>query len=131
VTLTAPLVETRICPFESNSTASTSSAFCVKPTSEPSKCIEKMPAVKSPSEVAVKRTMSESSMLRGPGSVPATSKERRRVVALAQEKASMRKVERPTSEPSKARLKAVPSKKTTSSSAALTVPTVPALRSEK
>jgi len=48
----------------------------------------KVPAVVAPSEVAVKRTMSESSTVPAiPGTVPETSKERSRLVAESQEKA--------------------------------------------
>ena len=54
-------VEIAISPVDRSSTASTSAAVVVRPTSEPSKYMENVPAVLAPSEVASKRTMSESS----------------------------------------------------------------------
>jgi hypothetical protein len=88
--------------------------------------------VVDPSEVALKRTMSESSVVPAiPGTEPGASNESRRLMGAIQEKASMRNAAIPTSEPSKARLKLVPSKKRTSSFSAAIPPTVTASRSEK
>ena len=93
-----------------------------------------VPAVVEPSELASKRTTSESSIVPAtPGSAaPSVSSEKRSESGSSQLNASRRRLERPTSEPSNARLNvATPSKKTTSSFAAEIPPTVPLASSEK
>jgi hypothetical protein len=61
-TETVPVVDITSRPSDRSSKASTSAADAVRPTSEPSKYMENAPAVVAPSEVASKRTTSESSI---------------------------------------------------------------------
>ena len=111
-TLAEPSVDSTNFPFESSSKASTSSPDVVRPTSEPSKYTLNAPLVGVPSDVASKRmTCREWSPIvpATPGRVaPSESREKSRVVALSQPNASIRRLPRPTSEPSNARLNVVP-----------------------
>src|SRR5262245_28013762 len=126
-TLAEPSVESTTVPFASSSKASTSSPDVVKPTSEPSKYMLNVPVVLVPSVNASKRMTSESSIVPvTPGSVaPSLSSEKTSESASSQPKASSRRLASPTSEPSKATLKVVPSYETTSSFATDMPPTVP------
>ena len=101
----------------------------MSPTSDPSRYIENTPEVVGPRDVASKRITSESSTVSAsPGSVPGASNESSRESASNRSKASIRKGDSPTSEPSNERRNAAPSYARTSSFAAATPPTVvPAL----
>src|SRR5688572_1622994 len=94
----------------------------------------KVPLVVGPSEDASKRTTSDSSIVPAtPGkTAPSVSSEKRSEPASSRVNASRRRLDKPTSEPSKKRLKVpAPSKNTTSSFATDTPPTVPLDSSEK
>ena len=133
-TLTEPSVERITLPFARISKASTSSPEVVRPTSEPSKYMLNAPLVVGPSEVASKRTTSESSIVPAtPERVaPSESSENSSESASSQPNTSIRRLASPTSEPSKAMLNVeFPSNETTSSLATATPPTVPSFRRVK
>jgi len=103
-TVNDPVVLMRIRPSGAKPTASISSLFVVNPTSEPSKYHEKVPAVFSPSEAGVKRTMSESSTLPRPSMVVELTKLKRIVPSDISRNAATSappETPSPTSEPSK------------------------------
>ncbi len=101
-TLKDPSVLRTNLPSGAKSIASTSSAFEVKPTSEPSKYHPNVPAVFVPSDVGMKRMMSESSTVPRPLIVAGASSEMSMLPSVIRAKASTSPV-MPTSEPSKYR----------------------------
>ena len=100
VTPNAPSVLITSLPSGAKPIASISSAVVDKPTSEPSKYQENVPAVVEPSEVGVNRMISESSTVPKVPTAPSVSTLNRIVPSGIRKKASISLVT-PTSDPSK------------------------------
>ena len=130
VPLNEPWVEISRFPLLSSWNPSMSSPLELRPTSLPSRYIENVPAVAVPRLLAVNSTTSESSIVRPP-MVPAVLNDINISVSLITDSASISKLPRPTSEPSNSRLKSVPLKAMTSSSATLKPPTTVLFCTEK
>ena len=129
VTETLPVVLMSSRPSVRSSNASTSSSVVDRPTSEPSKYHDQVPAVVPPVEVGTNFRMSESSTAPKPVSVKSVSKLISRPPSGCRSKASTSVLARPMSEPSMTSVHAPVAMFliSTSSSAKATPPAVPEL----
>lgn len=128
VTLYAPDRLTTNLPLGAKPMASTSSDVVDNPTSEPSKYQVKVPAVFVPSEVGVKRRISESSTVPKPVTVPSVSR-LINIVPLDIKANASTSLVIPTSEPSKYidQIPVALFRDKISSSAKVTPPTTPSV----